>query len=1164
MKRLLLILVVVCGSAWAQITTTATQVVLSYSASTTSQCTVEVSTNSSYSPMVHAVDPTIFTNANLDGQTNAGARQFVVGQRWIATETVSTPSITIGASAASRAPFTLRASPGPSVYGAITVTYTSQPFIAGDNIIVTGMTNTAYNTALGRVMIAFANSFTYWVPVSGTDTSGSGTITRSNSYSLALENATTYYYRIGGASNTCGSKLTTGTFTTMNWPNGDTWAENAPLGNNGIPVLPTIRESQAAIGSSPDPTVIDPITGTLMKPLSLWSDDHGYEQKGAGGAKCSWQADTNGFYHCYVQFGVSGSSKLYAINETTGEVRFLGALNFTSNIGECGTNSVPSVNPNAGGVWDATNPNVLYGICLTKVSTYGAHSDVFQATYNGNDVAFTSGAGTGVNASFAPLVMLTPSATGYSLDELLVTDNSSYNTTEFTGCGAYYVIDGYLGIECSRWNQGSPTWVAMFNLGDELPIDDTCTSEGGSVRNNCPRVAAFMSQWGNQLAATSCAGTAPYYCTGVYPFRWNGSHSIGQFDGPAYGWAAESLSYMNGGGTMGPFNVTLNQGAGLNATDLTDTITVTSTPPAVCNTYGAGAAGDPMSATCPPDGSPFLDQALPGDNLIWTVGGEVDQVLARNNATSLTIARGCHLDNSFNEECDGTGRTTHANGATFYMAPLEFVGNCCSFAWWNFTSDIHGHDQTGTSLVAATTFVPSHWTGNNPYIMDEGWNLKNNSTWNAAFFHAGLDYSVSPTPPFNGINNQCGGSSCNMYPHYDPINTGTQTWFWESATYTGQAYTDPVATVISSGTGYIIALYNFQVTPPNPFSPTLPYFSVSKQYSLVDISAPGSALPASSSGNYEFCIVHVSGECWAGSTVGEVYANLPFTPVACAATETEIITVNDWCVNNMFSMIVGIEQVGANPANLIGTAGGKPLYGANSSRKLVQGTYPPPRWVGSTGALTIPDDSWVWKDTCIEDTYLNAYTGGGESPVNCIDEVYMWKVPAQPPVDTTNRTTYTNVTITIGNPGGASHANVAYGFEENEPIRGTTWPPTIHFYGTQYQGESTTACTTLGQSPTYAIGVPQRVLFYQVQYFNNSSCTGTPVSTGALTAVTTDPVVTPSGPAFSAPPNPINFPNQQENTSSNPITETISNPGTSLFCGTAADSTTGSAPDCPS
>ena len=110
-------------------------------------------------------------------------------------------------------------------------------------------------------------------------------------------------------------------------------------------------------------------------------------------------------------------------------------------------------------------------------------------------------------------------------------------------------------------------------------------------------------------------------------------------------------------------------------------------------------------------------------------------------------------------------------------------------------------------------------------------------------------------------------------------------------------------------------------------------------------------------------------------------------------------------------------------------------------------------------------------------------------------------IPPQPTADGIDRTNFENVSVSIGpGSGGATHAVVTFGYEENEPTRGTTWPPTIHFYCAQYQGQcyyqsgnygnTTLANATslsLNSNQTLPMGVPQRVLFYQVEYLNSSN-----------------------------------------------------------------------------
>ncbi len=65
--------------------TTATQAILTYTAPSASDCTVQVSESQSLSPLVHDVDPSLFPGANLDSRpgnpANGLRRSFVVGNR---------------------------------------------------------------------------------------------------------------------------------------------------------------------------------------------------------------------------------------------------------------------------------------------------------------------------------------------------------------------------------------------------------------------------------------------------------------------------------------------------------------------------------------------------------------------------------------------------------------------------------------------------------------------------------------------------------------------------------------------------------------------------------------------------------------------------------------------------------------------------------------------------------------------------------------------------------------------------------------------------------------------------------------------------------------------------------------------------------------------------
>lgn len=131
------------GVVYAQTSTTsAEQAVLSYSATNATPCSIEVSTTAvTYTPLAYPVDAAKFSNANSDGLSNVGARQFVVGQKWVGTESANVPaSITVTPGQASR---TAKVTSQGIVTGGnlVTVTGPTHPFVYGDYITVTSSGN---------------------------------------------------------------------------------------------------------------------------------------------------------------------------------------------------------------------------------------------------------------------------------------------------------------------------------------------------------------------------------------------------------------------------------------------------------------------------------------------------------------------------------------------------------------------------------------------------------------------------------------------------------------------------------------------------------------------------------------------------------------------------------------------------------------------------------------------------------------------------------------------------------------------------------------------------------------------------------------------------------------------------------------------------------------
>ena len=476
---------------------TATQAVLGYTATNTNNCKVEVSTSASYSPLVYAVDPTIFTNANLDGQTNTGARQFVVGQKWIAQENVSPPAITVTAGNAVRAGMV------------VTVTFTSQPFVVGDDIAVTGIAGDAtIEDTWTRVESSSTNSFTYnTVPTGAFTSTGSLTITRANRYSLALATNTTYFYRIGNGSPTCVASPLTGSFTTMNIPNGNTWAEGPVRDNNGNQIVPTVPESRTA-------TLVDPLTGTLIHRLTL-STDIGVGSVGWTSSYfrvCTLTASAGGFYYCWPGMGSSGTAGLYSI-KSTGETHWLGFMHFNYNdsMGFHCCNAGPAAyfignsSPS-----DTTTPSQFYAIAATNAGNPPYKEVLVRATFTGNDAVDAAPL---ADWSTSAATALTPDPSNTLYDKLTTFD-ANFNSLRFSGCAIGEVYGDYITGECGSFDQGSPTWMWTFKisttsviaLGPEYaqPTCRWCGSHGKNVTESGKWVVIG-------LAATSGSQTGEWH-----------------------------------------------------------------------------------------------------------------------------------------------------------------------------------------------------------------------------------------------------------------------------------------------------------------------------------------------------------------------------------------------------------------------------------------------------------------------------------------------------------------------------------------------------------------------------------------------------------------------------------------------------------------------------
>jgi len=1081
----------VSGSAGA----TATQYVLSYAAANSNQCQIEVSENPNFSSLVHAVDQSLFKNANLDGQTTSGSRVFVVGQKWIAQENAMAPSITVAS--ASR------------VGNLVTVNYANSPFIVGDNIIVGGMSNPAYNDSWSRIEAATSNSFTYSVLTSGTDASGGGIITRANRYSLALGADTTYYYRIGGVSNTCGANPPTGSFTTMNIPNGNTWSEGSVRDNNGDQIEPTVPENRAA-------SLIDPLTGAQVFRLSLNSDANASARGWSSSffRPCSLTPSSNGSYHCIVGMGNSGTGGLYSV-KSTGETHWLGFMhaNYTDSAGHHCCNQGTSYFDGDSSPADNSNPNVFYRTASTNGGMYPSKAVIIGSTFTGSD---NIDALPGADWSNSPAVALTPDPNNTLFDKLGAFD-PNFSSAKFGGCTVREVSGDYATGFCNSAAQGSPAWVFAFKISTASvaalgpmfanPTNRWCGSHGTTV-NGSQKWTGFGSGymtdqstgvWDTQL-------TAPITNNNTFNVTAPGWQAATIYSGTTINGTTivdsnNNLEVATVAGTSGNLQPQWNAISG----GVTKDGTVTWTNGGAASNIGEpqniyarqGSNGNYWSFLMPAKGAVGSGGPLNGDLFHFEDGtNECVRLITKGSCTASSctwsVTR-AEIGNSL-VGCASSPQP-HAAGARL-RALCEPATQAQPYTalYWDFVDDPHMTDTTNTSFVRQTQ------SAGHGYAREPGggiWNTflyhATHNPFTASDFTTPFTFGLSSQLTFNNLLTTSKGVSHQDYT----------TWDFENASFKDSAI-GSLYFVTGGGTGGwgtytkvtgTNTIYKY-ILGSAPFSYTLPYVPSSGGHTLPDISGPNSRLL--DIGSNQVCVAVVPGECWPGSSAGDMYASLPGVAnlVCNSGNENASFMGQDWCMMNTSTYGDSLNQYGLLPANFIqNDPHGVPYYGAGLSRRLVQNLAGGLRLQGFA-PHTVPDGSGALFQSCIADPHIQTHGGGGN--INC--QVYLAHIPPQPPADGIDRTNFENVSVNIlPSFGGATHARVKYGYEENEAVRSPTWPRTIHFYCTQYKGTCYSANQNLplNSKAILPVGVPQRVLYYQVEYLDSSN-----------TVVATDPVTT--------------------------------------------------------
>jgi hypothetical protein len=854
-------------------------------------------------------------------------------------------------------------------------------------------------------------------------------------YSRALQANTTHYYRITG----CAVSAASGTRVSCSASGctGTFTTMNVPWGNTYPEVLPNDGNGHwlfpTGFPTDRSHTYIDPLTGVKVSLVTRYS--------GLSGAQSDWLGSTSN----HPGMGPNGTGRLCSyvlVNNGAGpgyHCMFFTAggnapLYWIANDGSGHVNFI-----GFGHVAAGTDTNgVSYSTFVVSLA-----SNIWSAT-DGNTFYYSDANNQIVKVSYA-------SNDSFAGQNASISDHASM-----------------LVLNSATQGKALTTLLHNFDASFDPATFPHCAAsdvESHYILGNCgagQNAAAWL--WAFDLNSNSLVAAVASYTN--LQSRWCGVHgqaALGNYPVLEY-----SSAVLKG------YTVTLD-----NNVDTTDTT---------------------FTISGQPSGTPFLKNVEAGDYFQFA-SGEIVKVVSSNAAsTSWTVARA--QDRDCHQQAHAAGETLTAL-CTYMQGPNQWnvmspeftacsgVWTGATDRWWDFVHDPHGTDPSNTYFkydaysggheVSRAPDLPAVKAG---YVTISGYGGSGlMDIWN----QGDLLERINTDPDIALIDHPHFGSWWNYsipwhqsHTNYDQPQAPPSERAW---TFDIRPFLGGSATVTKvSGATYI---YQYTVGEGYPFSAAMPYFAIQKTTGplfqpLIDISAPGSLLQDTTADNRKFCIAKHAGECWPASAAGSIYLNSSITPTGCGNT----------CIENASPLADGILQLGtvAPPAaNQLGSFKGwyghaVPVYGAARSRILIRGLLGPYLGVSiyanshplSDGSLAFFEVPWLWKgvqDDMTENTVVAA------------------TIPPQPTEDGVDRTNHENIVIAIGKPSGATRARVKYGFEENGER--------TSFFCTQRKETCYfSSHLPLNSTPTLRIGVPQRVLFYQIEYLNSKNG-----------IVATDPVV---------------------------------------------------------
>ncbi len=494
---------------------------------------------------------------------------------------------------------------------------------------------------------------------------------------------------------------------------------------------------------------------------------------------------------------------------------------------------------------------------------------------------------------------------------------------------------------------GIPAMIHAFDSTFDNTAFSTCSVdqfEGVYAVFSCLRGQQDSYGWLAVMDVTSAAIIAAFRLDGNANYHWTGVHHVD----PMYDAAGMILTtHSLVGSGDGP---QLGMGPYITAYASTNPLAIGSTILAV--------SGEPSCIPCGTD--PLAPSTMKvGDHFVWLDTFEGGTVVAKASPTSWTITP-----------------TTMAHAPA---TKIRAEGNYTQFVW-KFLLDPHGTDTTGTSGIVSEKLIDGHDDIVTNLLLMESYSTRIGDV----LAQAGKpwSYSANVDAAFAGAKSQCYGTGCAAHPS----GVGVQPWFVDALQWDGA-----IQAAGSIGAALAGQVYKFSgASTINPKQMAQagaidnPFTAGGGPHILVDVSGPGVVLGTTSVDNYKYVIANAPGEGLAGSSIGDIYVNLPGTP-------RPNCDGGGMCLNNFYPYGNGDIQISTDL----------------SRRRVITGGLASLKQLGGTpSARALYDGSWLLFTT-------GYYLGVPPS------QVLMAKLPPFSGDSGVDRTTFLRAPVNIKSPGGS-------------------------------------------------------------------------------------------------------------------------------------------------